>query len=313
VSQRSSFFDSVTGDRVYNSDFLSRAYRWCSTDGYVTSIGSQLQVTQQTPVALGVTVALGAAWVQGRNFEVFSTTENLSLSAANPTLHRIDRIVIRLNTSTRTVVLAVLTGTPASSPVAPSLTRTATIYELSLARVAVSAGATSISNANITDERDDAAVCGRSRHPAQASTFFPGARVYRSTVQSIPNNTITAVSFDVVRFDTSTPLMWSGANPTRLTCPSAGIYVVSGTVGFAANATGNDREAFIRVNGSQLIASIADRNPSAYVEQFTVSAIWRANTSDYFELCVRHDRGSSLDIVRAADYSPEFGVAKMSD
>ncbi len=77
-------------------------------------------------------------------------------------LPRIDRVVLRLDTSlqTRRIAIATLAGEPAAVPVAPELTRSGNIYELSLAQVRIGANVLSISAADITDERGDAELCG---------------------------------------------------------------------------------------------------------------------------------------------------------
>lgn len=56
--------------------------------------------------------------------------------------------------------LYLLSGTPAADPQPPELTRTALVYEVSLARVRVRAGATVIEPEDVEDERADESVCG---------------------------------------------------------------------------------------------------------------------------------------------------------
>jgi hypothetical protein len=78
----------------------------------------------------------------------------LSLTTADPTNPRIDLVCATVNDayytgSLNNVVLQVVTGTPAGSPVAPALPANS----ITLATVAVGAGATAITNANITDTR----------------------------------------------------------------------------------------------------------------------------------------------------------------
>ncbi|MDD2300597.1 MAG: hypothetical protein PHU69_13305 [Fermentimonas sp.] len=83
------------------------------------------------------------------------------MPTADATNPRIDRVVARLSVSVnQSVTFAIKTGTPAANPSAPALTRTSETYEISLARIAVGAGVTSIGAGDITDERGDATVCG---------------------------------------------------------------------------------------------------------------------------------------------------------
>jgi hypothetical protein len=78
----------------------------------------------------------------------------LGVTTADPTNPRIDRVCMTVNDayytgSLNNVVLQVVAGTPAGSPVAPATPANS----ISLATVAVAAGATALTTANITDTR----------------------------------------------------------------------------------------------------------------------------------------------------------------
>jgi hypothetical protein len=153
MAQRSRFFDSSGGDRIYTSDAWAQVIGALVGDGVVAT-GSELAVSEASPPAMSVRVATGKAFLQGYYFEVHTTAETLAIAAAHPTLPRFDRIIVRRDLAGRTAVLAVLTGTPAEAPTAPALTQVAAgVWELPLARVAVAAAAASIVDANVTDER----------------------------------------------------------------------------------------------------------------------------------------------------------------
>lgn len=166
MAQRSQYFDAVSGDITYNSADFARHFETITNNGYVKDANNELQVTETSPTSLAVEVNTGIAWVEGRYFEVYNEAEELELDDADPTDDRIDRIVVQLDLDNKIVDLKVLTGTPAASPTAPSLTRTSTIYELSLAQILVGAGVTTIGDTDITDERDDGTLCGVSSPPA---------------------------------------------------------------------------------------------------------------------------------------------------
>jgi len=307
MTQVSGFFDSVAGDRIYNSAAFGRTYQLIQSDGYVPGYANQLQVIPTSPATMGIRVDLGGAFVQGRHFTVENTAEVLSLAAASPTNPRIDRVVIRLDTTNRVVSLAIRQGTAAVSPTAPSLTRTATIYEMSLAQVRVNAGATQITAANITDERNNALLCGQSAPRVLSSlnlTELDTARVTRGTSQSIPTGVATPISFDTVRWDTGG--FFNAASPTRFTANTTHVYEMTGNFEFTPSTGGNHREIMIRLNGTTIIAKNADRNPSAYEEVLIVSCLWQMNEGDYVELLAYHDRGSALDVAKTNAFSPEF-------
>ncbi|MEE1171391.1 MAG: hypothetical protein U0K87_03465, partial [Ruminococcus sp.] len=85
---------------------------------------------------------------------------NVTIQAAHATLNRKDIIVARLDYSGRAIGIIAKTGTAAASPVAPGIARNSEYYEMELAEIYVSAGATAITAANITDKRADTSVCG---------------------------------------------------------------------------------------------------------------------------------------------------------
>ena len=76
---------------------------------------------------------------------------------------RIDRVVLRYDATSRSTSLQVLQGAPSSEPAGPDLSRTEMVYDLCLAEVSRPAGQTSVSTANLTDTRADAALCGLMR------------------------------------------------------------------------------------------------------------------------------------------------------
>jgi hypothetical protein len=154
MSQRSRFFDSSAGDRVYTSDAWAQVIAALQSTGIVPGLVDELLVHESSPAALSVRVKLGTALILGYYFEVYAAEETLALAAADATNPRIDRIVARRSLANREVALAVLTGTPAASPTAPALTTNVSgTYEIPLAQVLVAALATSVVDANITDER----------------------------------------------------------------------------------------------------------------------------------------------------------------
>ena len=113
---------------------------------------------------LEVTVSAGRAWVHPSRFTGYSITkreaDTLTLPLADPSLPRIDRIVMRYDAGARAASLQVLQGTASSTPTAPAISRTELIYDLCLAEITRPAGSTSISTGQITDTRLDEALCG---------------------------------------------------------------------------------------------------------------------------------------------------------
>ena len=113
---------------------------------------------------LKVTVGAGRGWVHPSRFTGYSITkreaDTLTMPLADPSLPRIDRIVMRYDAGARAASLHVLQGTASSTPTAPAISRTELIYDLCLAEITRPAGSTCISTGQITDTRLDEALCG---------------------------------------------------------------------------------------------------------------------------------------------------------
>lgn len=124
-----------------------------------------LAVTQTGTPGMSVSVAAGWAWVKGTTsatqgmYQTYNdAATTLTVTTANPTNPRIDRVVLTIRDaayagSSNDCILQVIAGTAAASPTAPATPASS----LSLATISVAAGATSILNANITDTRTRAA------------------------------------------------------------------------------------------------------------------------------------------------------------
>ena len=113
---------------------------------------------------LKVTVGAGRGWVHPSRFTGYSITkreaDTLTMPLADPSLPRIDRIVMRYDAGARAASLQVLQGTASSTPTALAISRTELIYDLCLAEITRPAGSTSITTGQITDTRLDEALCG---------------------------------------------------------------------------------------------------------------------------------------------------------
>lgn len=146
------FYDSLSGDRKYTAAQMSRIFEGIIVDGVFASVGSGLVVSAQGGGSMNVIVGTGRAWFN------FTWTLNdaplyLTVSDAPVALNRIDTVVLEVNTdsSVRANTIKIIAGTPASSPVPPTLANTSTLKQYGLANISVGSGVTSISNANITN------------------------------------------------------------------------------------------------------------------------------------------------------------------
>lgn len=152
------FFNSVSGDRKYDADDISNFFFKLISDGVLANPADNLKVVQRS--GMTVSVEAGYAMIKAKYYKAESANV-LNIDPADADNPRIDRVCIGLNYSARNLSLYVKKGTAAASPTAPELTRTAgVLWEICLAEIAVGAGATAITTADITDKRADTTVCG---------------------------------------------------------------------------------------------------------------------------------------------------------
>ena len=152
------FFNSVNGDRLYDADDISNFFYKLISDGVFVTPSTSLQVTASS--GMTVSIAAGYGMIKAKYINNDSPAY-LTLDSADSTNPRLDRVVLGLNYANRAISLYIKKGTAASSPTAPALTRTAgVLWELSLATIEVSAGASGLTQADITDDRADSSLCG---------------------------------------------------------------------------------------------------------------------------------------------------------
>ena len=155
--QKSGFFNSNNGDRVYDaSDFASYFSKLVSNGIFYTD-ADNLKVISGGGMA--VSVQAGSAWISGYCYENTDALE-LTLDIADGVNPRIDRVILRWSAVERNIKLAIKTGAAVSSPTAPALTRNSDVYELGLADVAVAKGILAVNAGNITDTRLNSNLCG---------------------------------------------------------------------------------------------------------------------------------------------------------
>lgn len=144
-------------DRAANAETLARYLKTFFTDGVVLHTSDALQVYAKGD--MGVQIKPGTMFIDGRILHS-NAIEEISLQPASSLLHRIDRIVVRLDNTNRLMEFAVLTGEESTQPNPPALTRSGDVYEMCLAEITVSATATMITQASIADKRASNELCG---------------------------------------------------------------------------------------------------------------------------------------------------------
>lgn len=165
--EHSGFFNSSNGDRKYKASDFAEYFNSLIKNGVFPSPSTNLQVIANSNMT--ITIKAGKAWINGYVY-INDSDLILPIAVADGVLNRIDRIVLRMDTTGRSITAAVKKGTFASSPIAPTLERDADGYELGIAEVAVNAGITSVAQANITDLRLNTDYCGIVNSLIQADT-----------------------------------------------------------------------------------------------------------------------------------------------
>lgn len=160
--EKSSFFNSVQAsdgsyDREYLAEDFAKYFASFIGNGVFPNPSTNLQVLSNNDMT--VSIDIGKAFINGYYYE--NTTKLVKgIDICDGRLNRIDLVVLRLDFTNREIKAYIKKGTFASSPVAPSLQRDSDVYELGLAEIYIGAGATTITQANITDLRLDNNSCG---------------------------------------------------------------------------------------------------------------------------------------------------------
>lgn len=156
------FFDSTsTDERTYNADKYAEYFRALIEDGVQFADGNDLSVTN-TGGDMISTINSGSCFIQGYQY-ILTGTKDFIHDNPDATYHRIDRIVLRLDTNIdkRYIQAVLIKGTPSATPTPPELTQDLEgtgIHEYPLAQMLITAGQAFIGNADITIESNYAKI-----------------------------------------------------------------------------------------------------------------------------------------------------------
>ena len=155
------FFNAVLSegvyDRIYNAEDMTSYLSQLVGNGVFPNPSTQLQVRAGT--GMNVIVGAGSGWINGHKM-VNTADLTVAITAADVVLNRIDAVIFYVDLTTRSMGITVKTGTIAASPVAPTMTRNNTRYEMCLAQISVPKQITAITAAQITDTRANSSLCG---------------------------------------------------------------------------------------------------------------------------------------------------------
>lgn len=143
----------------------------------------------------------------------------------------------------------------------------------------------------------------------------PGCLAYGLTagVQSIPNNVLTALSFQATSYDTNA-FHSSFVNPSRLTVPSDGTYMISATGRWAENAVGT-RQMSIFIGGTAVGFGIATdiKSPSGASGScaHSIGIPLQMSAGSYVEIYVYQNSGGALNMIHQNQNGCYFSIARI--
>ena len=146
-------------DRAITAENERDFNKLCWTNGVFTTPVTSLMV--RPGGGMSIEVMPGGCHIEGaRGYE--KNLRRMSISGASSNLSRIDRIIVKFDTAepVRSIEIYKKEGVPSTTPFPQDIIRQSNYYELVLADIRIPAGATEITNANITDQRANPDLCG---------------------------------------------------------------------------------------------------------------------------------------------------------
>lgn len=149
MSVSSGFFNSLNGDRKYNTAQMSAIFDGLIIDGVLASIGTAFAV--KAAGGLTVNVGVGKAWFD-HTWTVNDSILPMTAPEAEVLLDRIDAVVLEVNgmKSVRENTIKFVKGNPSSAPSRPTLTNEGNVHQYPLCYIYRKYGTAVINQADIT-------------------------------------------------------------------------------------------------------------------------------------------------------------------
>jgi hypothetical protein len=255
---------------------------------FTGEVAEGCQVVANASPSMGVRVQAGtmriptgtapANYYYEAAIDTASPGEALTVTTANPSNPRRDFVVAYIdkavtpstavtNNSNSVLKLAVVAGTPASSPSDPTGSQITTAIGASnpyivLARIAVGTGVTQITNSDIADLRSMMTLAD----DQVRLTSMPKMKVCRVTsIQPLPTTGPVAIQFNGEKYKSITGMHSNITNPERLICKKSGLYDFTYTL--------NQSSGY---GGGRVIVSYERYNSSGVLQENV--ELWDGNT-----------------------------------
>lgn len=151
---------------------------------------------------------------------------------------------------------------------------------------------------------------GHQHPPAPAYTPANSPRAYRTSNQTIPNNTATTLSWAGV--DDNTWGAWSAGSPTLLVAPLTGRYIAIAQVRWLPNVAGWRNVGIFRTSDGDLLSSVQhDATASAAVttRMVVTTPVIALTAGDSVYASAQQTSGGNLDVqFIAGDIGPSFSL-----
>jgi hypothetical protein len=216
-----------------------------NTNGVVSGYLNGLAVTGDS-TGMQVKLATGGIWANGAYGENTSGVQTISLAASHATLNRYDLIVARNDYTNNRIEWDVVQGTNGASPTVPTVTQNASMYEIALAYVYIAATVTTITAANVTDQRQY-----NTGNNTVIKTVSPVASASSMVIDNIPARKYLKVkAFCVASGSISLQI--------RFNSDSGSNYAIRQSANGAADATAGSQTSLIIYSSASRQSAIVD-------------------------------------------------------
>lgn len=147
---------------------------------------------------------------------------------------------------------------------------------------------------------------------------LPGCRVYTNIDNNVPDEVDITLFFNSERWD-SDAMHSTVTNSSRITCNTAGIYIVSLSISVSRGGL-NPLDSMLQVTSGRTVTKIAGSetyatNTPGDATEITLTTFWRLAVGDYVEAIVRAHGYNATVLAGSATgaYAHDFGAQWVSD